>query len=146
MHKIMIALGICMALTASAETLKFGCAARTYDCTPTSNGTLKCSWGSDMGNLSDIEIQKTGSGPSYEIWEGTYSGMVHGKYPYTLLISQRRESNQSFNYLRAQIKVDGVTVISNGQNIVEARYLRESDNFGIGIHCSTDLVSDSRHP
>lgn len=93
-----------------------------------------------MGNLYDLEIQKTGGGPAFEIWEGSRSGMVRGKYPYTLSLYQRREANHNFNYLKVQIKVDGVTVISDGQNLAEARYFREADTFGIGIHCSTDIA------
>jgi len=124
---------------AHAESDPIGCAVRTYDCIPSQNGTVKCSWGTDMGYLYNVDLQKTGTSPNYEIWEGNLEGIARGN-KYQVSVYQRREPSRKVNYLTADLLVNGVRVTAQAENTVEARYLLEAKNEGIGIHCSMDIT------
>jgi hypothetical protein len=120
---------------AGAEPINVGCAIRTYDCS-----VSKCSWGTDVGNLQVLDLQKTGTSANYEIWQGNIHGVAKDKYPYTVSIYQRREPQQTFNFITIDLKIKGVTVSAVGQNVAETRHLIDTTNEGIGLHCTTDLT------
>lgn len=139
---IKVVLGTMMILFASvaqAELAPIGCAVRTYDCFPLPNGSQKCAWGSDQGYLFSVDLQKTGSSPSYEIWEGKLNGSAR-QYKYEVGIYQRREPAKKVNYLTADLMVGDVKVSATGENTAEAKFLNTKTNEGIGIHCSMDIT------
>jgi len=131
---------VLIGLQAKAESINVGCADMSAFCSEQPDKTYGCSWSSNMGHLYAVEIQKTGSGPNYDIWQGHLDGVAINKYPYRVDVYQRREASQSFNYLTVAITVNGFKVSGGGQNVGDVKLLSEKDTFGIGVHCTTDLV------
>jgi hypothetical protein len=126
--------------SAYAEQIPVGCNVGTYTCYPGPNNQPECMWGYDMGKLEQIDLNRSGSGPNYEIYEGATAGKIRQTYDYRFAIYQRREANKSFNFLKIEIDVNGITIIANGENTAEARYFDASKKFGVGLHCTTDIT------
>jgi hypothetical protein len=117
----------------------------TYDCMHLPNQPKQCGWGYNVGTLDSIGLQKTGSGPDYEIWQGSLNGSASVRYPYNVMIYQRRERSQYFNYLTITMDVSkDVAVSASGQNMADLRYLSKTANQGVGLHCTTELAQPSR--
>lgn len=139
MRAFLLIFAIIVSSAAHADFMDIGCADRTYDCLELPDGSVRCSWGTDLGKPHSVELRRAGAGPGYEIWRGKLTGLVQGKYPFELDVFQRREADFSVTYLTADLEVEGITITAQGERTVEARYLSTSRQFGVGVHCSSAI-------
>lgn len=123
-----------------ANSIAVGCAGRTYDCT-----AMGCRWGTDIGEIADIDLIKTGTAPGYEIWQGNTEGSVSGNL-FRLSVYQRREADKIFNFLSIDLVVKGIKLTARGENAVDNLYLDESNQYGVGVHCSSNISSPDSQP
>jgi hypothetical protein len=98
----------------------------------------KCSWAfNSMGKVLSVEIQKTGTSPAYDIWEGSLDGTTQN-VPFHLAVYQRRDSAKT-NYLTVDMTVDGKQLFSTGKAMSEVRYLDKNNKKGFAIRCDSDI-------
>jgi hypothetical protein len=134
-----------IASAAYADSISVGCSVMTYGCINLPNQSKQCGWGYDVGKVNSIGLKKTGSGPDYEIWQGSLNGSIINKYAYNVMIYQRRERTQSFNYLTINMDVDnGIVISASGQSTTDLKYLSKTSDQGVGLHCTTELTQPSR--
>lgn len=133
----LLALPILIFLTsnvfANSNPIQFGCVKRVVLCDSTAK---ECLWSSKPGQIFSIELQRTGVGPSYEIWEGTADLSLENQ-PFHLKLYQRREANQNIDYLTIDLPIKGMVISGTGRELAQVLYFDETNLFGVGIRCTT---------
>lgn len=128
-----------LSTVAHADSIPVGCIGALYHCWTIPDQSEKCFWDYEgSGQVRTVDLQKTGTGPNYEIWEGNSKGVQSG-IPFQLAVYQRREGKQNINYLTVKFTGNDTTVSAIGKDLVQAMYLKESDKQGSSIRCDSDI-------
>lgn len=124
-----------------ANNLEVGCNEMKLLCPP----GQECLWLTNLGQVSEIQLTASGSGPDYELSQGRLAGFIYNEYPFEVILTQKLtlSTGNVEHFLNIKMKIDENQVESAGKSRVSARY--RNNDFGIGIICTTELNPESRH-
>lgn len=124
-----------------ANNLDIGCNEMKLVCPP----GQECLWLTNLGQVAEIQLSASGSGPNYELSQGRLAGFIYNEYPFEVILTQKLtlSTGNVENFINIKMKIDENQVESTGKSRVSARY-RKND-FGIGINCTTELYSEPQH-
>ncbi len=135
MKSLILLLSLTYSSFSFANTVLIGCNEQKLLCPP----DRECIWVTAMGQAGDVQLVKDGVGTGYEIWKGSFSGLVYGKFPFEVIISQKidLQSLEKVNYLNIKLEVDDAEIITSGITRASAKYRK--DEVGVGFICTTDI-------
>ncbi len=120
-----------------ASDVLVGCNEQKLLCLPDG----ECIWMTNIGQAGEVHLILSYSGADYELWIGSFSGIVYGQYPFNVGITQKVNlgTGEKENFLNVQLEVDGSEIYAFGKSQVSAKY--KKGNFGVGFICNTELTS-----
>ena|GEM_PF-2343556 len=129
-------------VASATESINVGCVSPKLFCDAE---TQQCHWLTAEGRVTTVALSFSGSGPNYEVFQGSQSGLELEGQKFTLKVYQRRQGGEFFNYVTVDMPIEDMVITGSGQNLALARYWKPEAKKGVGIRCTTEIQESDKN-